>query len=737
MTQTSILRRTSIFGFLMVMVMVTAVMLSPCATARAAESVAAHAHVSMLRIARAIAMPDTVANAVVYTKDSAILVEPSNVVRQDSDSLSVPDSTAVPFTDSAQIATPKYSYPDSIYPIDGHITARLPILDSLLRTTHWHTDLVTRFSKLVPIDSSLLYAHLYDPTLDGPHLKTNLGIDYAVTIDDAFSARPNATSPTPLFANALINLFPLASGVDSYSARGPFSQVVLMSNFSSRTEQLDGRIFYTQNVNPSTNLGLAFNHGDETSAYQNFESRVNAIRAFGSYAANRLYLNLSLGFAKHSLKDYGGLAHDDDQLNPDLKRQETEVRLTTPMARTSSQAASAIFEYDLIQHRNMVRDSLGIQYTSHVPLLSLTSTHHFRAYYRSFNETYNEQERRPRYLSHAAAHDSVGQQTYTATIGARLHQLKHAHISLPGLRAAVGYQLDRYIQQRPDQYLTGQLGTLTHSLFIEAAADYTHPYFTVQAYAKSYLLGAQLGNTYLQAEASYFPAKQERQYEINASWQGGYAQQHPFYLYYRSNRFMWDNNGLFHRSFSSTLHAAFIAPKWGGEYGVNNSTISNYTYLDDSAHPAQLPALNVLEAYVQQTFDRWGLSIILRGSWQHASHVAAAVPTVTAYGNLAYHFQVIKDALHVRIGMEAYYRTLFFAPGYCSDLGVFYAQRTMQIGNYPMLNAFLSLKWKSANIFVRVYNVTQGAFGYDFFAAPHYPDRRRSVRLGINWYLYN
>ena len=139
----------------MVMVMVTAVMLSPCATARAAESVAAHAHVSMLRIARAIAMPDTVANAVVYTKDSAILVEPSNVVRQDSDSLSVPDSTAVPFTDSAQIATPKYSYPDSIYPIDGHITARLPILDSLLRTTHWHTDLVTR---------SVSYTHLTLPT---------------------------------------------------------------------------------------------------------------------------------------------------------------------------------------------------------------------------------------------------------------------------------------------------------------------------------------------------------------------------------------------------------------------------------------------------------------------------------------------------------------------------------------------------------------------------------------------
>lgn len=736
MMRTNVPRYTSALGCPMAVAMAIVTLLALGLPTRAEGGDAIRTHFSMFRMARAISGLDTVAKAVVYTKDLALLVESSNAARRDSDSIAPTGSTAIPFTDSAQIATPKYTYPDSIYPLDGHITARLPILDSLLRTTHWHTDLVTGFSKLVPIDSSLQYAHLYDPTLDGPHLKTNLGIDYAATINDAFSARPNATSQMPFFANALINLFPLASGVESYSSKGPFSQVVLMSNFSTETEQLAGRIFYTQNVNPSTNLGLAFDHGDETSAYQNFQSRVNAIRAFGSYAANRLYLNLSLGFAKHTLKDYGGLAHDDDQLNPDLKRQETQVRLTTPLARTTSQAASAIFEYDLIQHRNMVRDSLGIQYTSHIPLLSLTSTHHFRAYYRSFSETYSEQERRPRYLSHAAALDSVGQQTYTATIGVRLHQLKHARISLPGLRAAMGYQLDRYIQQNPTQYLTGSLGPLQHSLFIEAAADYNHSYFSVQAYAKSYLLGAQLGNTYIQAEASYFPAKQEKQYEINASWQGGFAQQHPFYLYYRSNRFMWDYTGLFHRSFSSTLHGAFIAPKWGGEYGVNNSTISNYTYLDSTAHPAQLAALNVLEAYVQQTFDRWGLSIILRGSWQHASH-AAAVPTVTAYGNLAYHFQVVKDALHIRLGVEAYYRTLFFAPGYCSDLGVFYAQSTMQIGNYPMINAFLSLKWKSANVFVRVFNVTQGAFGYNFFAAPHYPDRCRSFRLGINWYLYN
>lgn len=684
----------------------------------------------------ALRQPPPADTSMLLHGDSLVCL-PLDLPPQALDSVSVSANSDIPLDDSAQISTGKLTYPDSVYPIDGHITYRLPALDSLPRTTHWHTDLTTGFSKLIPIDSSLLYAHLYDPTLEGPVLKTHLGIDFAATTPDAFAARPLATDQTPLFAHALLPLFPLAEGVETYASRGPFSQVVLMSNFTTKTEQLTGRLFYTQNVTPATNLGIAFDHGDETSAFTNFETRVNSVTVFGSYAAKRLYMNLALGFAKHKFKDYGGLANDDDQLNPDLRRQETAVRLTTPYARTHAQTASAIVEYDILQHRNVVRDSLGIQYTSRAPLLSLTSTHHFRAFYRGFNEKYASTDTRPRHLSYESAIDSVGQQTYTATLGVRLYQLKHARVSLPSLRAAVGYQLDRYIQQRPTQYLTGSLGTLQHSLFFGAATEYSHPYIDLQAYARSYLLGARLGATSLDARLSYYPARREKGYEIRAEWEGAYAPQHPFYLTYYSNRFIWDNRAEFGRSFSSTLHAAFIAPRWGGEYGVNNSTITNYTYLDSTALPAQLPSLNVLEAYVQQTFYRWGLSLVLRGAWQHATHRAAAVPAVTAYGNIAYQINVVKNALDARLGLEAYYRTLFFAPGYCTDLGVFYAQRNMQIGNYPMLNLFLSLKWKNANVFVRIFNVTQGAFGYDFFAAPHYPDRRRSFRLGINWYFYS
>ena len=689
-------------------------------------------------ISRILSLPTHRPSDGIHALQDTLILLPSS--RGDSvaqNEIGTAQHSIVPFEDSSQISNERYVYQDSIFPIDGHVASRLGMLDSMKRTSHWHTDLITGFSKLIPIDSSLLFAHLYDPTLTGPYSKTNLGIDFAATLPDVFADRPKATSQTPLFAHALLNLFPLASGIDTYAANGPFSQIVLMSNFSTQHDQLTGRLFFTQNVTPSTNLGFTFDHNDETGEYTNFQTRANAFSAFGSYAANRLYINMSIGFAEHKFKDYGGLANDSDQLNTDLKRQETSVRLSTPHAQTTSQAASALFEYDVAQHRHTLPDSLGIQYVTAAPLLSLTSAHHFRAYYRGFNETYGKDEQRARFLSNTSAIDSVGQQTYTGTIGVRLHQLRHAQMQFPGIRAGVGYQLDRYIQQRAHQYLTGKLDEIQHSLFIEAALEYELSHLSVQAFSRSYLLGGKLGNTLIQAEAAYFPLKRTKQYELRAAWYGEFASQHPFYLYYRSNRFIWDNTIDFKQSFASTLHAAFAASRWGGEYGVNNSTITNYTYLNSNAIPAQIANLNVLEVYIQQIFARWGLSLLLRGSWQRASRNVAAVPAVTAYGNLAYQFQVVKDALQMRFGVEVFYRTRFYAPGYNTDLGVFYAQRSVAIGNYPMLNAFLSLKWKSANVFVRVFNVAQGAYGYNFFAAPHYPDRKRSFRLGVNWYFYN
>lgn len=93
----------------------------------------------------------------------------------------------------------------------------------------------------------------------------------------------------------------------------------------------------------------------------------------------------------------------------------------------------------------------------------------------------------------------------------RLYQLKHARVSLPSLRAAVGYQLDRYIQQRPTQYLTGSLGTLQHSLFFEIAAEYSPFPSSYEASPRNLPARPWRGSAcILDARLSYYPREREK-----------------------------------------------------------------------------------------------------------------------------------------------------------------------------------------------------------------------------------
>ena len=171
-------------------------------------------------ISRILSLPTHRPSDGIHASQDTLILLPSS--RGDSvaqNEIETAQHSIVPFEDSSQISNERYVYQDSIFPIDGHVASRLGMLDSMKRTSHWHTDLITGFSKLIPIDSSLLFAHLYDPTLTGPYSKTNLGIDFAATLPDVFADRPKATSQTPLFAHALLNLFPLASGIETYAPR--------------------------------------------------------------------------------------------------------------------------------------------------------------------------------------------------------------------------------------------------------------------------------------------------------------------------------------------------------------------------------------------------------------------------------------------------------------------------------------------------------------------------------------
>ena len=68
---------------------------------------------------------------------------------------------------------------------------------------------------------------------------------------------------------------------------------------------------------------------------------------------------------------------------------------------------------------------------------------------------------------------------------------------------------------------------------------------------------------------------------------------------------------------------------------------------------------------------------------------------------------------------------------------IMYLQDDISIGNFPYFNFFVDLKIDDFVFFVRLENITQGMFGYNYYAAPLYPLPDFAFRFGATWRFFN
>ncbi len=121
-----------------------------------------------------------------------------------------------------------------------------------------------------------------------------------------------------------------------------------------------------------------------------------------------------------------------------------------------------------------------------------------------------------------------------------------------------------------------------------------------------------------------------------------------------------------------------------------------------------------------------------------SDHEVIPVPKFTAYISYSFEFNVVKDALRARIGLDCYYNTPYFAPGWMPATAQFYNQREKEIGGYPLIDAFVSAKWKRMRILLKMEHVNENLFGSrNYFTLLHYPLHKRVFKLGFTWAFYD
>ncbi|MCK9399235.1 MAG: putative porin [Bacteroidales bacterium] len=217
---------------------------------------------------------------------------------------------------------------------------------------------------------------------------------------------------------------------------------------------------------------------------------------------------------------------------------------------------------------------------------------------------------------------------------------------------------------------------------------------------------------------------------ITASQQAGY-----FFTNFQSNYFRWDT------SFSSQIiqQAALSLNFLGIEGKVEYHLISDYVYLDQSAHPAQYKgSINIVKASLSDEFrwKVWGIDALLVYQY-NSNKELIRVPDFLARVSFFPTLPLFKNACILQPGIDLFYNTAYYASAYMPASRMFYLQDEKKIGNYVYMDVFINLMVKRFRFFIKYQHLNFLFSESRYYMVPHYPMQDGIIKFGLSWSFYD
>lgn len=225
-----------------------------------------------------------------------------------------------------------------------------------------------------------------------------------------------------------------------------------------------------------------------------------------------------------------------------------------------------------------------------------------------------------------------------------------------------------------------------------------------------------------------------------------------YYRHYHSRHFWWDNSmdatihtriqGLFgYRKTRTTLRVAIDEIKNMAYFGQSYTTTADFNRTATLvASRQETDAINLITASLSQDFTLGPLNWENVITYQKSSNKSVLpVPTLNVYSNLYLRFKIAK-VLKCDLGADVRYFTKYYAPDYSPAIGQYTVQegeQKVEIGNYPLINAYLNFHLKHTRFFIMMSHVNSGSGKANYFFAPHYPLNQSILRFGLSWNFFN
>ena len=304
----------------------------------------------------------------------------------------------------------------------------------------------------------------------------------------------------------------------------------------------------------------------------------------------------------------------------------------------------------------------------------------------------------------------------------------------------IGDKLLSHYNFSPNSYLTGPTNVMQNSVYAYAGAEGQYKkYFTWNASGDYTFAGAEINDFGINGNitANFYPFRRQRNspltlrghFETNLR-EPDYYEQHIY-----TNHFKWDND--FSKISKTKVEASVSVPQWKLAASFGYALLDNNIYYDTLGIVQQnTTPMSVMTAELKKDFVVWNLHFDHKALFQLSSN-EEVMPLPKLALNFRYYlqFDIVKDAMQMQLGANAWYTTKWYAPAYNPVLGVFHNQMEEKYGNCPYIDVFVNIQWKRVSLYVKGENINMGWPNKkaDYFTADGYIATQRTVKFGITW----
>lgn len=220
---------------------------------------------------------------------------------------------------------------------------------------------------------------------------------------------------------------------------------------------------------------------------------------------------------------------------------------------------------------------------------------------------------------------------------------------------------------------------------------------------------------------------------------------------YRGSHDVWINN--FDPVVMTKLEAGVnlrVGPMTLRPY-VTNTLISKYVYFrkldnvgagEQSVLPVQassdinllVPALSFQVDFLKHfTFQ----TTVMANNVTGGSSDAINLPDFYARGQLVYGRISFDGNLEWRLGLDAYWKSTYYANAYDPAMMHYYLQNDFEVEAFPLVDLFVDAKINRAKLFLKLNNIYEIFSPTGYFATPDYPGQTTIFDFGFEWAFYD